>query len=144
MMPDQCGSEESEVRAILDPTAIGSFADGYVHVGELLVMIGEEGAYVGVPAAALLRAHADAVGLADQRARLAVLITLPSVRVLDLDVDVAEKASDFVGALGGDLALAQAAWAAIEHSAYFVTTDPEPVKKVVSPGFLHVIPTDDA
>ena len=107
-------------------------------------MIGEEGAYVGVPAAPLLRAHADAAGLADQRARLAVLATLPSVRVLDLDVDVAEKTADFVGAVGGDLALAHASWAAIEHSAYLVTTDPGPVAEVVPPGFLHVIPADDA
>jgi hypothetical protein len=129
--------------AAVMPAFAGLPGRGYVHVGELLVMIGEDGAYVGVPAAALLQAQADAAGLADQRARLAVLATLPSVRILDLNGDVAEKAADFVEAVGGDLALAHAAWTAIEHSAYLVTTNPRPIAKVVPPGFLHVIPADD-
>jgi hypothetical protein len=104
----------------------------------------KEGAFIGVPAAPLLRAHADAAGRADQLARLAVLATLPSVQVLDLNLEVAENADDLVRAVGGDLALAHAAWAAIEHSAYFVTADPGPAAKVVPAGFLHVIPTGDA
>lgn len=143
-MSDQFDLEESDIRAVLDPTAIESFARGHVHVGELLVMIGEEGALVGVPTASLLRAHADSAGLANQLARLAVLATLPSVRVLDLNLEVAESAADLVGAVGGDLALGHAAWAATEHSAYLVTAEPRPVAKAVPSGFLHVIPTGDA
>jgi hypothetical protein len=142
-MADQFGRDESDVRAVLDSTAIGSFARGHAHVGELLVMIGEEGAFVGVPSAPLLRAHADAVGQADQRARLRVLATLPSVRVLDLDLDVAENAANLVGPFSGDLALAQAAWAAIEHAAYFVTAEPGLAAKVVPTALLHVIPAGD-
>lgn len=143
---DDAASDDAdglEIRAVLDASALASYAQGHIHVGELLVLIGEEGASVGVPATSLFAAHAAAIGAVDERARLAVLVALPGVLVLDLGVEVAEAACDYVPAVGGDLGVAHAVWVAVEHLAYYVTTRPEQVAAALPAEQIHAIPATD-
>ncbi|MBF9128611.1 hypothetical protein I0C86_06355 [Plantactinospora sp. S1510] len=67
--------DEIETRAVLDASAMLSFARGHAHVGELVVMIADEEAYTGLPVVALLDAYAR-VDDAPSRARLGVLAAL--------------------------------------------------------------------
>jgi hypothetical protein len=50
-----------EIRAVLDRSALQSYARGHVHVGELLIDIADEKASIAIPAAALADAHAAAL-----------------------------------------------------------------------------------
>lgn len=74
--------DDIEIRAVLDSSAILSYSRAHVHVGELLVDIADEGAYVGLPTVALLDAYAQIRTDQPASARLGVLATLPGVAVL--------------------------------------------------------------
>lgn len=54
MTDEQVTGEDIEIRAVLDTSALLSCAHGHVHVGELLIDIADEGAYMGLPTVALL------------------------------------------------------------------------------------------
>jgi hypothetical protein len=138
------GGEPVEVRAVLDVSAMLSYARGHVHVGELLVDIAEEGAYVGLPTVALLDAHAQTSGDRQADARLTVLATLPGATVLPLDAGDAALAAAVVPLVKGDLARAHAAWAALAHDAYYLTCEPHLVPAVISADLVHDIPAGDA
>ncbi|MEU5723487.1 hypothetical protein ABZ783_16905 [Micromonospora sp. NPDC047738] len=85
-------TDDIEIRAILDASAILSYSRGHVHVGELLVDIADEGAYLGLPTVALLEAYAQTSDR-PAAARLGVLATLPGVAVLPLSAPDAAQAS---------------------------------------------------
>ncbi|RKN39415.1 hypothetical protein [Micromonospora endolithica] len=133
-----------EIRAVLDPSAALSFSRGHVHVGELLVDIADEGAYVGLPAVALLEAYAQAKADQPAAARLGVLATLPGVAVLPLGAAQAAEVAAAVRLVKGDLARAHSVWAALRYDAYYLTTEPHLVPAVIAPDLVHVIPVDDA
>ena len=136
--------DDVEFRAILDSSAILSYARGHVHVGELLVDIADEGAYTGLPTVALLDAYAQ-VGVDRQaRARLGVLATLPGVEVLALGSGETAEVAGTVRLVKGDLARAHAVWAALEHDAYYLTSEPHLTPSVIVPELVHYIPTDDS
>jgi hypothetical protein len=133
---------EIEIRAVLDASAMLSYARGHVHVGELVVMIADEDAYAGLPAVALLDAYsrvADAPG----RARLGVLATLPSVAVLPLGAAETPDVAAVVGMVKGDVGRAHAVWAALDHGAYYLTAEPHLAPSVIPADLVHPIPVDD-
>ncbi|MEV0326900.1 hypothetical protein AB0H63_10675 [Micromonospora echinospora] len=132
-----------EIRAVLDASAMLSYARGHIHVGELLVDIADEGAYTGLPAAALLDAYSRAAD-APALARLGVLAVLPGVVVLPLGSAEAADAAAVVGLVKSDLGRAHAVWAALNEGAYYVTTEPYLTPSVLPADLVHAIPTDDA
>ncbi|GIJ28303.1 hypothetical protein Vqi01_34650 [Micromonospora qiuiae] len=115
----------------------------HVHVGELLVDIADEGAYVGLPTVALLDAYAQTTDR-PARGRLGVLATLPGVEVLPLDAAGAAGAATTVRLVKGDLARAHAVWAALTHDAYYLTSEPHLTPAIIAPDLVHYIPVDDA
>ena len=136
-------NSETEIRAVLDTTAILSHARGRVHVGELLVDIADEGAYVALPSVALLAAHADVIGDRAARARLGLLCALPAVHPLALDQSDAAEVATLVALADGDLGRAHAAWAALEYAAYFLTTEPDQAPPILTKDQIHPIPPDN-
>jgi hypothetical protein len=132
-----------EVRAVLDSSAMRSYARGHVHVGELLVDIADEGAFTGLPTIALLEAYAQVNADRPAHARLGVLATLPGVAVLPLGSREAARMATTVRLVKGDLARAHAVWAALEYDAYYLTSEPHLTPSVISPDLVHYIPTDD-
>jgi hypothetical protein len=138
-------SEEPPViKAILDRSALESYARGHVHVGELVNEITtEENHYVGIPAIALLDAHVRVLGNKHARALLDVLAALPGTSVLALDAKSAAAVAENVVLTGGDLSRAQSIWAAREHAAHYFTTEPEQSVGLV-PDQILVIPAKDA
>jgi hypothetical protein len=134
--------EPVEIRAVLDTSAVLSYARGHVHIGELLVDIADEGAYVGLPTVVLLDAHARLLGNAAGRARLGVLVVLPGIAVLTLGAEEAAGAAANVPGVDHDLARAHAVWAALYHGAYYLTTGLAP--KALPEDQVHEIPIDDA
>lgn len=134
--------DETEIRAVLDASAMLSYARGHVHVGELLVMIADEGAYVGLPTVALLDAYSRANG-APARARLGVLATLPSVEILPLGAGEAADAATLVLLTKGDMGRAHAAWAALDNNAYYLTSEPHLTPSVIPVDQIHTILTED-
>jgi hypothetical protein len=135
-------SDDVEIRAVLDTSAMLSYARGHVHVGELLVEIADDGAYTGLPAVALLDAYTRVTD-APARARLGVLATLPSVAVLPLDAGEAADTATLAALVKGDLGRAHAVWAALDHAAYYLTAEPHLTPSVVPGDQVHPIPADD-
>jgi len=135
--------DDVEVRAVLDTSAVMSYARGHVHVGELLIDIAAEGAYVGLPTVALLEAYARVLGNEPSRARLGLLAVLPGVAQLELGARDAAAVALAVPLVDGDLARAHAVWAALEHSAYYLTTDPARAPSILTEDQIHAIPDVD-
>jgi hypothetical protein len=153
-MPDsELLDEEPEIRVVLDTTAILSYARGHVHVGEMIVDIMDEGAHVGLPTVALLDAHSR-ISKQEQetRARIGVLAAMPGVVVLALGPDEAVAIPETVSRFDDDgnlradydLARAFAAWVAVEHHAYYLTSEPDNVPAVLADWQVHYISHDDA
>ena len=135
--------DDVEIRAILDSSAMLSYARGHLHVGELLVEIADEGAYVGLPTVALLDAYTQVNADRPAHARLGVLATLPGVEVLPLTSGEAAEVATTTRLVKGDLARAHAVWAALEHDAYYLTSEPQLTPAVIAPDLIHEIPVDD-
>jgi hypothetical protein len=136
--------DDIEIRAVLDSSAMLSYARGHVHVGELLVDIADEGAYTGLPTVALLDAYSQVGADRPAHARLGVLATLPGVEVLPLGSRETADVATTVRLVKGDLARAHAVWAALEHDAYYLTSEPHLTPSVIAPELVHYIPTNDA
>lgn len=141
MSPDVDGTR---VHAVLDASAMLSYARPHVHVGELISEITDEGAVVGVPAVALLDAYTRLGGDLVGRARLEYLAAMPGVRVLSLGKSEAARVSTTVPLVSGDLSRAHAVRMALDHGAYYVTTEPKVAPTVLTESKVHVIPVDDA
>jgi hypothetical protein len=135
---------DPQIRAVLDSSGIRSYAIGHVHVGEMMGEVLSERGYIGVPATALLDAHVHFLDDKLATARLGVLVHLPVVRVLDLDATSAVAVADVVPFTEGDLARAHAIWAALEHSAMFLTREPDRAARAVAKDRTIVIPAEDA
>jgi hypothetical protein len=136
---------ELEVRAVVDKSALRSYARGHVHVGEIIREIADEpGAVVAVPALALLRAHADLAGNARHRAVLRVITTVPGVVVMDVGEHAADRMAGVVVVTGGDLPKAHVVWTANRHRALLLTSEPDEVKHLIPEANIIPISTDDA
>ena len=135
----------AEIRAVLDHTALQSYARGHVHVGELFSEVtAEDNAYVAIPSVALLEAHARSIDDPHAKALLNYMVTLPGAMVLDLDLATVPGAAGYVRTLRGNLPRAHTAWAAGAYRAVCVTTEPEAYPKQVLENQVVVIPTKDA
>lgn len=145
------GDDELVIRAVLETTAILSYARGQVHVGELLVEVADEGACVGLPTVALLDAYSRVGDDVQGRARIEILAATPGIVVLPLGPREAAAISETVSRLGSngsavadyDLARAHAAWAATAHSAYYLTCQPRLAPAVLARWQIHYIAPDD-
>jgi hypothetical protein len=136
-------TDSREIRAVLDRSALESYARSHVHVGELITVVADEGR-VGIPAVALLDAHARALGNERARALLNFLVTLEGVTVLKLGADEARELAGTVSLTGGDIPRAHAVWLANTRKAIFFTTEPDEVKFLVPPDNVLQIPAEDA
>lgn len=133
-----------EMRAVLDASAMLSYARPHVHVGELISEIAHEGAFVGLPTVALLDAYSQLLDDEVGRARLGLLATLEGVHVLPLHPVDADEVSFTVPLVNGDLGRAHAVWEALDHDAYYVTTEPKRVPPILRSGQVHAVPEYDA
>ncbi|HEY7273347.1 MAG TPA: hypothetical protein VH502_11495 [Actinoplanes sp.] len=135
----------AEIRAVLDHTALQSYARGHIHVGELFGEVTkDENAVVAIPSVALLEAHARSVDDPHAKALLNYLVTLPGAMVLDLDLATVPEAAGYVRILRGNLPRAHTAWAAGAYRAVCVTTEPEEYPEQVLDDQVVAIPTKDA
>lgn len=132
-----------DVRAVLDRSAIQSYARGHIHVGEVITEVADDHAYVGIPATALLDARVRCLDDKIARARLDVLVHLPGTQMLDLDAEAAGRIADVVPFTGGDLARSHAVWASLEHAAVYLTTEPDDSAYLVAEDRILVIPAED-
>jgi hypothetical protein len=135
---------DEELRAVLDTSAMLSYARPHVHVGELISEIAQEGAYVAVPTVALLDAYAQLMDDELGRARLGVLVTLEGVRLIPLDQAGAVKVSTAVPLADGDLSRAHTLQVALANRAYYVTTDPKTAPAILGGRQVHAVPEYDA
>ena len=134
-----------EIRAVLDHTALQSYARGHVHVGELFGEVtAEDNGVVAIPSVALLEAHAREMDDPQARALLNYMVTLPGAMVLDLDLATAPEAAGYVRTMRGNLARAHTAWAAGAYRALCFTTEPEGYPDQVLADQIVAIPTPDA
>ena len=134
-----------EIRAVLDHTALQSYARGHVHVGELFGEVtAEDNGVVAIPSVALLEAHAREMDDPQARALLNYLVTLPGAMVLDLDVTTAARAAGYVRTMRGNLARGHVLWATVTYEALCFTTDPDAYPEQVLADQVVAIPGRDA
>jgi hypothetical protein len=133
-----------EIRAVLDASAMLSYARGHVHVGELMTEIGSEDAWVAIPVVSLIDAAARLTGDSPARGRMAILATLPSAIVLSPTWRDALTVSSVVPFTSGDLSRAHAVAVALEHRAYYLTTEPDLAPSVLDKDMVVAIPENDA
>jgi hypothetical protein len=133
-----------EIRAVLDCSALQSYALGHVHIGELLIDIADEGADMAIPAVTLAEANGFLIQDAHARALLGLLVTLPGTVVLPLDAATARDMAPTAVQAHGDLSRAHAVWAANRHGALYLTTEPDTVVALIPPDNVHLIPAKDA
>ena len=134
-----------EIRAVLDRSALESYARGHVHVGELIQEIAaEENAYVGIPAIALLEAQLRSADNKTATTLLNFVAGLPTTMVLGLNGPDVPPTTQQVLLAGGDMARGHAIWAAMSHGAVCFTTEPQAFPAQVLPDQIITIPADDA
>ena len=134
-----------EIRAVLDHTALQSYASGHLHVSELLGEVADqENAFVAIPAVALLEAYARSIDDPHARALLNYLVTLPCAMVLDLEMTTAPRAAGHVRTMRGNMSRAHAVWAAMAHETLCVTTEPEAYPAQILAEQIAAIPSRDA
>jgi hypothetical protein len=133
-----------EIRAVLDRSALQSYARGHIHIGELLIDIADEKADMAIPAATLADAHMSFGEDEHARALLRLLVTLPGTAVLNLDGATASAMAPTLHQAEGDLSRAHAVWAANQHGALYLTTEPDTVVSLIPPDNVHPIPTKNA
>jgi hypothetical protein len=107
-------------------------------------MLATDNEVAAIPAAALLKAHAESVNDQETKHRLVLLSTLPGITVVDLDAAAAEDAAESVAAVNGDLALGQAVRIALKHRAYLFSVEPGEAAAVLKEGQIVRIPAEDA
>jgi hypothetical protein len=134
-----------QIRAVLDHTALQSYARGHVHVGELFGEVtDEDNAFVAIPSVALLEAHARSIDDPQAKALLNYMVTLPGATVLDLDLPTAPEVAGYVRTMRGNLSRAHTAWAAGAYRALCFTTEPDAYPDEVLADQVVAIPTKDA
>ena len=115
-----------EIRAVLDHSALQSYARGQSQVGELLREVADqENAFMAIPSVALLEAYARTIDDPHGTRLLNYLVTLPVAMVLDLELGTVSRAAGHVRALLGNVSRAHAVWAAMTYEALCFTTEPE-------------------
>jgi hypothetical protein len=132
------------IRAVFDRTALRSYTNGHVHVGDIVRMFASDDELVAVPATTLLQAHAESLDDKEATGLLALLTKLPGIAVVNLDAAAAANAAESVAAVNGDLALGQAIWIALEHEAVYFSVEPGDAAAVLTEDQIIPIPAEDA
>jgi hypothetical protein len=132
------------IRGVFDRSALRSYTNGHVHVGDIVRMFASDDELVAIPAATLLQAHADSLDDKIATALLALLIKLPGVAVVNLDTDAAANAAESVVIVDGDIALGQAIWTALDHEAVYFSVEPGAAAAVLTEDQIIAIPAEDA
>lgn len=132
------------IRGVFDRSALRSYTNGHVHVGDIVRMFARDEELVAIPATALLRAHAESVHDRLATALLGLLVTLPGVTVVNLDADAAARAADSVVMANGDLARGHAIWVALEYEATYFSVEPGEAVKALTEDQVIPIPPEDA
>jgi len=133
-----------EIRGVLDRSALQSYVNGHVHIGEIIREVADEdNVAVAIPAAALAEAHADNSGDDHARKLLVLVTTLPGTTVLNLDREVAGSMAGAVRLTHGDLSRAHAVWTANKYRALLFTTEPGDVKSLVPSNNIIAISTEE-
>jgi hypothetical protein len=132
------------VRAVLDSSAVLSYARGHVHVGELLIEVADEEALVALPVLALLDAYTHIAETDPARGRIEVLAALPTIMVLPLERNEAADIAAIIPLAKGDLPRAHTTWAALQYGAYYITVEPELVPPNIAASRIQAIPAEDA
>ena len=137
--------EELQIKAVLDHTALLSYASAHVHVGELVHEVSdEENSVVAIPSVALTRARARALENPHARALLDYLVTMPRTVVLSLDLATAPQVAQYVPGMRGDISRAHAVWTSTTFEAPCFTTEPDAYPNLVIADQIVAIPTEDA
>lgn len=129
----------TDIPVVLDASALQAYADGRLAVGELIAEVADEGRRVGIPAVCL--AHAYAATGDDAAAAHLMLLTTTAVAILPLAADEPGRADEarqvgrFAAAAGGDLSIGYAVRAALHHEAYYATTQPARVARILPSGW---------
>jgi hypothetical protein len=132
------------IRGVFDRSALRSYTNGHVHVGDIVRMFASDDELVAIPATTLLQARAESLDDKAASGLLAVLITLPGVAVVNLDAAAAANAADSVVLANGDLALGHAIWTALEHEAVFFSVEPGKAAAVLTEDQIIPISAEDA
>lgn len=133
------------VRAVLDRSALLSYARGHIHVGEAISEIADEsGARVGIPSVALLEAHLVIAADKDSRGLLRHLAALPVTTLLTVDEQTASDVADVAVLTRGDLGQAHAAWVTVALNAWCLSATPDQIPSIVQRDVIIPIPLDDA
>jgi len=135
---------EPTIQAVLDRSALESYARGHVHVGELVATIADDDNLVAVPAVALLEAHIRWMGDKHAQALLQLFVTLRGVTVLSLGAPEIQDVAESVESTGGDMSRGHSVWAALEHNAVYFTTEPDQVAGILTDSQVISIPRHDA
>lgn len=134
----------TKIYAVLDASAMESYARGHIHVGELIAEVPDElKPFLGIPAAALAEAYVRSVGDDLRRAKLDVLATSDASVVFGLDLPEARELGTFANTADGDLARLHAAWVATSCKAFFVTTEPKKAVGLVNDDAIFDVPAED-
>ena len=132
------------IRGVFDRSALRSYTNGHVHVGDIVRMFASDDELVAIPSTTLLQAYADNYADKLATALLVLLVRLPGVTVVGLDAESAANAADSVVAVNGDLALGQAIWIALEHEAMYFSVEPGAAAAVLTEDQIIAIPAEDA
>ncbi len=119
------------ITVVLDTSAVVAYARGSVAVGELLMMVGEDGDQVGVPVTCLAEAYS--VTKVDDRAALRYLSAgLPAVTVLPLELSDAQR----VGGLArqSSIGCGHAVATTVRTNAYIATFEGDTIRNLAGPG----------
>ena len=134
-----------EIRAVLDHTALQSYARGHVHVGEIFSEVtNNDNGVVAIPSVALLEAHTRSIDDPQAKALLNYVVTLPGAMVLDLDIVTATRTAGYVRTMRGNLARGHALWATMTYEAICFTTEPESYPEQILADQVVAIPVNDA
>jgi hypothetical protein len=142
VIPPQPGPS---IRAVLDRSALLSYARGHVHVGEAIGEITDErDARVGIPAVALLEAHLELAADLDSRLLLRLLAARPTTHLIGIEENAVSAVADIARLTRGDLGQAQAAWATIKFETVCMSARPADVPSIVQREAIIQIPPTDA
>ncbi|MBQ1014808.1 hypothetical protein KBX53_28515 [Micromonospora sp. M51] len=119
-----------QIAAVFDASALTAYLEGNPSVGELMLEVADEGRQVAVPATCLAVAFANATDEIDA-ALLALMMTVPMIRLLPLDAEDVRDTGTLARAGDGDISLGHAARAALTHEAHYATARPEAAAKVL-------------